>query len=89
MMDSSAQRPTALTASLPRVRSESHIERHYDPAEIAEAWGVNAETVRRIFRNEPGVLVISSDRKKYRKSYATLRIPESVLDRVHRRMRNA
>lgn len=63
-------------------------ERHYTAAEIAKAWGMGVDTVRKVFRNEPGVLVFTSEKKKYRKSYAVLRIPESVLERVTRRMRN-
>src|SRR5258708_1952920 len=57
-------------------------ERHYSVTEVARLWNLSRDSVRRIFRREPGVLVIG-DR------YITLRIPESVLQRVHRRLRNA
>jgi hypothetical protein len=61
--------------------------RHFTPAEIAELWGVSVSTVIRIFAEEPGVLRIESESKmRKRSSYATLRIPESVLARVHLRM---
>ncbi len=33
-------------------------ERHYSPAELAELWNLSADCVRKIFENEPGVLVI-------------------------------
>lgn len=64
-------------------------ERHYSPAEIAELWNLSTEEVRRIFRDEPGVLVIGSSKPRYgRRRYMTLRIPEDVLERVHRRLTN-
>jgi hypothetical protein len=50
-------------------------------AEVAERVKVNADPVRRMFMKEPGVIVICFPRKG-RRLYRTLRIPESVLDRV-------
>jgi hypothetical protein len=66
---------------------QSHImaEKHYEPSELAELWGVSAETIRNIFRNEPGVLRIGEPSGKKRK-YILLRVPESVAERVHRRL---
>lgn len=69
-------------------RADAPIERHYKPEEIAEQWQISVETVRRLFNNEPGVLKIG-EQKRNRRAYFTLRIPESVLDRVQRRMRVA
>lgn len=60
-------------------------ERHYAPADLAKAWGVSAETVRQIFREEPGVLRLRQPTKGKR-SYVLLRIPHSVAERVHRRL---
>lgn len=62
------------------------MERHYTPEEIAKAWGVSADTVRRVFEDEPGVLLIENHRAGSRRRYRTLRIPASVVDRVHRRL---
>ena len=59
-----------------------HGERHYSVTEVAKLWALSRDSVRRLFRREPGVLVMG-DR------YVTLRIPESVLERVHRRLSNA
>jgi len=50
-------------------------------AEVAERLKVNEETVRRLFLNEPGVIVICFPRRGKR-VYRTLRIPESVFLRV-------
>jgi hypothetical protein len=36
------------------------VEKHYTPAELAKVWGVDAETIRNLFRNEPGVLKLGS-----------------------------
>jgi excisionase family DNA binding protein len=50
-------------------------------AEVAERLKVNEDTVRRLFSNEPGVIVFCFPRKG-RRLYRTLRIPESVFRRV-------
>lgn len=61
--------------------------RHYSPAEIGELWNLSADSVRKIFENEPGVLVLGNAApRRGKRSYTTLRIPEHVLERVHRRL---
>jgi hypothetical protein len=42
-------------------RSPLMEEAHYAPDELAELWGVSTETIRSIFREEPGVLKIGKD----------------------------
>jgi hypothetical protein len=59
-------------------------EPHYTPSELAKLWGVDPETIRNVFRNEPGVLKLGNNGGK--RTYVTLRIPESVAERVHRRL---
>jgi hypothetical protein len=63
-------------------------ERHYSVSEVAELWKLSSGAVRKLFQNEPGVLAIGEPRPKYgrQRGYVTLRIPQSVLDRAHRRM---
>jgi transcriptional regulator GlxA family with amidase domain len=56
-------------------------ERYYTVAEIAELWRVSRDTVRRLFEDEPGVIVIFKFKPETR-PYRTLRIPQSVVDRV-------
>lgn len=51
-------------------------------AEVAERLKVNEETARRLFLNEPGVIVICYPRKGVR-VYRTMRIPESIYARCH------
>jgi AraC-like DNA-binding protein len=62
-------------------------ERHYSVAELAELWNLSPSAVRRLFQREPGVLTIGEPRPKYgrRRGKVTLRIPQSVLERVYRR----
>lgn len=64
-------------------------ERHFDVAEIATIWNLSEDKVRRIFQNEPDVMVIEAEPQKHQsRRYRTLRVPESVLTRVHRRLSN-
>jgi transcriptional regulator GlxA family with amidase domain len=65
---------------------ETTFERHYSVEELTTLWGVSDDFVRRLFLNEPGVVVFVTHRPGKR-VYRTLRIPESVVQRVHRRMR--
>jgi hypothetical protein len=62
------------------------VERHYTPEELGGIWSLSADTIRRLFDREPGVLVIERSNLSGRRRYRTLRIPESVAARVHRRM---
>lgn len=56
--------------------------------EVAERLKINEDTVRRLFLNEPGVLVICFPRRG-RRVYRTLRIPEAVFHRVLTRLTRA
>ena len=59
-------------------------ERYYDVQEIAAMWNLSEDSVRRIFKNEPGVLVLGNRTKNNKRRYTTLRIPQSVLEKVHK-----
>jgi hypothetical protein len=61
-------------------------ERHYSPSELGKVWGVSGETIRNIFREEPGVLRFNSKRTKAARKYVSMRIPVSVAERVHKRL---
>ena len=63
-------------------------EHHFTAKEVAEEWNLSQDTIYRLFLNEPGVLIIVSEKKKYRRTRRTLRIPESVKNRVYRRLQN-
>ena len=59
------------------------LERHYSVSEIARMWALSEKTVRRMFEDEEGVLQWGSPETRRKRGYITLRIPESVLQRVH------
>lgn len=61
--------------------------KHYTVGEIAELWNLSDDAVRKIFGKEPGVLLLGEAGPTIRKRrYTTLRIPQDVVERVHRRM---
>lgn len=63
------------------------LERHYTVAQIAELWGWSETKVREVFRDEPGVLQTQLRTLRPRKRQnVSLRIPESVMLRVHDRL---
>ena len=64
---------------------EVTFERHLSVEELAALWGMSEDFVRRLFLKEPGVVVFFNHQPGKR-VYRTLRIPESIALRVHRRM---
>ncbi len=66
--------------------SEAAFERHYSVDELAAIWGMSDDFVRRLFMHEPDVVIFHHHRPG-RRVYRTLRIPESVAQRVHLRLR--
>jgi hypothetical protein len=58
----------------------------YTVRELAKLWQFSPDKVRELFENEPGVLKIKNPRKKGKRAYTTLRIPEPVAERVRRRL---
>ena len=64
-------------------------EKHYSVVELAKLWALSERTIRRMFENEPGVLCWGSSERRFKRRYKTLRIPETVMLRVHRRLRIA
>lgn len=77
----------ARAANLPDSNASGKLipfERHYRAKELAEIWGLDESTIRRLFQDEPGVLKIGrSGRHDGRRDYVSIRIPESVAARVH------
>jgi hypothetical protein len=63
----------------------SILEQHYTPEQLAKLWGLSVETIRRMFREEPGVLVIDRPETRRKRGYKSIRIPASVAVRVHQR----
>jgi hypothetical protein len=64
----------------------AYSERHYEVKALAELWKLSEDTIRRLFRNEPDVLVLGRENRPGKRRYETLRIPESVAQRVHHKL---
>lgn len=60
-------------------------EKHYTCKELAEQWKVDQSTIRKLFRDEPGVLRFGRSGRRTKRDYVSLRIPASVAARVHAR----
>ncbi len=72
---------------MPSCVSTSFAERHYAVTEIAAMWNLSTDKVRRLFEDESGVVVLGDEvPNRGKRRYRTLLIPESVADRVHRRL---
>jgi len=68
-------------------------EVHFTPAGLAKEWAVSTDTIRHLFYDEPGVLKIDRPETmrggkdgKGKRRYRSIRIPQSVAERVHRRL---
>ena len=82
----SSMRARQMSAPTPPPMSEAAcLEPHLCVAEIADRWGLSPDAVRKLFEREPGVIVLGGSRAGKRR-YTTLRIPLSVVERVHRRL---
>ena len=68
---------------------EISTEKHYSVTELATRWNLSETTIRRMFENEPGVIVWGAGEARSKRKYRTLRIPESVVVRVHAQLRIA
>jgi hypothetical protein len=62
------------------------LEQHYTPGQLAKRWGLSDDAVRELFRAEPDVIVIDRPEKMHKRGYRTMRIPESVAERVYARL---
>ena len=67
--------------------SDVALERHYTIGELSKRWHSDYKTVRRMFEGEPGVLTWGPGERCHKRSHISMRIPESVVIRVHRKYR--
>jgi hypothetical protein len=65
------------------------LEKHYTISQIAESWNMDYKTVRRLFEHEPGVLTFGEGGTLKKRKYISLRVPDSVVRRVHREYRTS
>ncbi len=60
-------------------------EQHFQPKDLAKLWGFSVYTIRKWFKTEPGVLIEDRPEQMDKRSYRSMRIPESVAARVYER----
>jgi hypothetical protein len=60
-------------------------ERHYRISELSELCSLGRETVRKLVKDDPGVIKIRQGRKK---AHTTYSVPESAAHRIHTRLLN-
>jgi hypothetical protein len=65
------------------VGEHTTFERHYRVSDLARLWGLGRETVRKLVKDDPGVIKIRMGRKKAHTVYS---VPESAAQRIHTRL---
>ena len=73
-------------APMSEYNDASPFEKHYRIGELARMWGLGRETVRKLVKDDPGVLKIRGGRKR---SHTTYAVPESAARRIHTRLLNS
>ena len=66
--------------------SDLAFEKHFTVTDLKNQWAIGRETVRKLVKDEPGVIKIRLGRKKANSTYS---VPESVARRIHTRLLNA
>jgi hypothetical protein len=69
----------------PSALIDNTFEKHYRIGDLARLWGLGRETVRKLVKDDPGVIKIRMGRKKAHTVYS---IPESAARRIHTRPLN-
>ncbi len=64
---------------------DTTFEKHYSISDLRTQWAMGRETVRKLVKDEPGVIKIRLGRKQSNSTYS---IPESVARRIHTRLLN-
>lgn len=70
----------------PTMVEDTAFEKHFRIGELARMWHVGRETVRKLVKDDPGVIKIRMGRKKAHTIYS---VPESAARRIHTRLLNA
>jgi hypothetical protein len=72
--------------------SAALIEQYFTPQQLAERLVISTNSARRLFQNEPGVVKIGEPSRRLgralKRRYYTMRVPQSVAERVIARMTN-
>lgn len=63
-------------------------ERRFSVRTVAELWGLSDQTIINMFRDEPGIFIVSQEAgRRKKRDYTKFLIPESVMERVDRARR--
>lgn len=62
------------------------LEKHYRYKDLRPLIGLSDRSLRRLFEQEPGVVVLPRQICRKKRKYETVLIPQSVVDRVLRRL---
>jgi hypothetical protein len=66
--------------------SDTRLEDHYTPQQIAKMWKMSDDTICRIFESEPGVLIFQNPERSSKRRRRMIRIPHSVYESVKQRL---
>lgn len=58
-------------------------EKHYRINDLAKMWGLGRETVRKLVKDDPGVVKL---KKGVKSANVTYTVPESAARRIHTRL---
>ena len=67
-------------------KEKAMLEQHYTPIELAKRWGFSDTFIRGLFEREEGVVTINRPERMHKRKHVSLRIPESVAERVYQRL---
>ncbi len=76
-------------SSQPIPPSDVALEQHFTLGEVAKRLHLSVATTKSLFENEPGVLKIVREGTATKRRHTTIRVPESIVIRVHRSLRPA
>ena len=62
---------------------DNTFEKHYRIGDLARLWGLGRETVRKLVKDDPGVIKIRMGRKKAHTSTAFLNQPRGASTRAY------
>jgi len=65
----------------------SALEKHFSINELVDLWGLSPGVIRGLFCDRADVIRVGHGERMHKRAYFTLRIPESVVQRVHSELR--
>jgi hypothetical protein len=78
----------SLKLPLDKVWTDDGKQENFSVAQVASLWELSPDTIRRLFENEPGVLLKGDKNPQGQRRRVMLRIPREVMNRVKRKLAN-